>query len=110
MKTSTRFPGYWSQYHDSVGSKQPKLTEYYSFIPTLPNFLRYWFCNLNILKCVCMGVFCTIPYNWKKKKNGMSTIDHMFIPESLFSGMVAATFLSDAELFFILEGTHVKSS
>lgn len=45
-----------------------------------------------------------------KKKNGMSTIDHMFIPESLFSGMVAATFLSDAELFFILEGTHVKSS
>lgn len=40
----------------------------------------------------------------------MSTIDHMFIPGSLFSGMVAATFLSDAELFFILEGTHVKSS
>lgn len=42
--------------------------DYYSFIPTLPNFLRYWFCNLNILKCVCMGVFCTIPYNWEKKK------------------------------------------
>lgn len=57
-----------------------------------------------------MGVFCTIPYNWEKKKNGMCTIDHMFIPESLFSGMVIATLLSDAELFFILEGTHVKSS
>lgn len=56
---------------------------------------------------VCFALFLI---NGKKKKNGMSTIDHMFIPESLFSGMVAATFLSDAELFFILEGTHVKSS
>lgn len=42
-----------------------------SVILTLPNFLRYFFCNLNSFKCVCIQAeseFYSVSYNKEKFK------------------------------------------